>query len=546
MTKPLVVLAAAVCISGAAQAQKGAPPMSEGALKARLYSYAADSMRGRLTGTPDNDRATAYVAAEFKKAGLKPAGDGGSFFQKVPLNKRVHDASVTLSVNGIVLAPYKDFLPRELGYPIAPFAGIPTIYAGVSGTVMDTTVLLPAAQGAGKVVVISPKAGDPQVTRAPLMQRYASAAAIVIGNFDDMSPELRAQLGEGAVTLADAAPNTTPARGAYFHINRATVIALFGKPLAELTVGTEGKAFSGGIAFKDSPSSARNVVGIVEGSDPKLKGEYVAIGAHNDHVGVGEPVDPDSLRAFNLELRRKQLANNGIVTPEIVASIKVNMDSVRKAHPKARVDSIFNGADDDGSGTVGLLELARAFGASKVTPKRSILFVSHTGEELGLFGSEYFTDHPTVPRDSIVGQVNIDMIGRGGPGEEPGGGPDYVQSIGSGRLSTELKALSEQVSVAKGFNWKIDYQYDANGHPEQYYCRSDHYNYARYGIPIIFLSTGGHADYHQVTDGPEFIDYAKLSKVTRYVYELGSAIGNLDHRLVVDHPKPDPKGRCVQ
>jgi len=224
----------------------------------------------------------------------------------------------------------------------------------------------------------------------------------------------------------------------------------------------------------------------------------------------------------------------------------VNMDSIRRLHPTPRLDSIFNGADDDGSGSMGVLEVARAFATARTKPKRSLLFVWHAGEELGLFGSEWYTDHPTVPRDSIVANLNFDMIGRGGPGEEPGGGPNYAQLIGSRRLSTQLGDLVEQVSRERRYNWAFDYQYDVAGHPEQYYCRSDHYMYARYGIPIVFMSTGGHADYHQVTDEVEFIDFAKLSKVTRYAHDLARAVADLPTRPVVDKPKPDPRGQCVQ
>jgi len=155
-----------------------------------------------------------------------------------------------------------------------------------------------------------------------------------------------------------------------------------------------------------------------------------------------------------------------------IAQIRVNMDSIRRIHPTPRRDSIFNGADDDGSGSMGVLEIARAFATARTKPKRSMLFVWHAGEELGLFGSEWYTDHPTVTRDSIVANLNFDMIGRGGPGEEPGGGPNYAQLIGSRRLSTQLGDLVEQVSREKGYGWAFDYQYDVAGHPEQYYCRS--------------------------------------------------------------------------
>ena len=134
-------------------------------------------------------------------------------------------------------------------------------------------------------------------------------------------------------------------------------------------------------------------------------------------------------------------------------------------------------------GSVALLEIAESVAKAGPKPRRSLLFIWHTGEEEGLFGSRYFTDNPTVPRDSIVAEINVDMIGRGDSGDIEGGGPGYIQVIGSRRLSTELGDLVEKVNTDSGFGLKFDYQFDAPGHPQQYYCRSDHYMYARFGIP---------------------------------------------------------------
>ena len=151
-----------------------------------------------------------------------------------------------------------------------------------------------------------------------------------------------------------------------------------------------------------------------------------------------------------------------------------------------------------------------------------------------------------MPRDSIVAQVNIDMVGRGSADDIEGGGPGYIQAIGSRRLSTELGNLVESVNTTGQHGLTFDYQYDAPGHPQQYYCRSDHYMYARFGIPVAFFSTGSHRDYHMVTDEPEYIDYAKLARVSGFLFDLATTIANLDHRIVVDQAKPDPAGRCVQ
>jgi Zn-dependent M28 family amino/carboxypeptidase len=241
-------------------------------------------------------------------------------------------------------------------------------------------------------------------------------------------------------------------------------------------------------------------------------------------------------------------------TPEQWVAIRATIDSLRKLHP-SRPDSIYNGADDDGSGSVGLLEIAERFATAAVRPKRSILFAWHVGEEEGMLGSSYFTDHPTVSRDSVVAQLNIDMIGRGRSTDATGeskehtllrGGPGYLQLIGSRRLSTELGDIVEKTNARERFGLKFDYALDANGHQQNIYCRSDHYSYARYGIPIVFFTTGGHADYHQVTDEPQYIDYDHMSTIAKLVHATAVTVANLGHRPVVDKPKPDPRGTCQQ
>jgi Zn-dependent M28 family amino/carboxypeptidase len=140
----------------------------------------------------------------------------------------------------------------------------------------------------------------------------------------------------------------------------------------------------------------------------------------------------------------------------------------------------------------------------------------------------------------------MDMVGRGAARDIPGGGDEYLQLVGSRRLSTELGDLVEAVNAKERKPFKFDYQFDANGHPENIYCRSDHYNYARIGIPITFFTTGLHGDYHQVTDEPQYIDYPHMARVGQLVYDIGLRVANLDHRVVVDKPKPDPNGRCQQ
>lgn len=297
--------------------------------------------------------------------------------------------------------------------------------------------------------------------------------------------------------------------------------------------------------------TARNVIAILRGSDPVLRDEYVAIGAHSDHVGIrrGGPVDHDSLRAFNTELTRLGAPHWDRATrarrDSIRQTIMINVDSLRRIRP-ARLDSISNGADDDGSGTVAVLEIAEALAGAPVRPRRSIIFVWHTAEEKGLLGAKWFTDNPTVPREKIVAQLNLDMVGRGGAADIPGGNPDYLQLVGSRRLSRELGDIVEQVNSASARPFRFDYQYDADGHSERIYCRSDHYMYARYGIPVTFFTTGLHTDYHQVTDEPQYVNYDQLKRVTDFVRDVSVHVANLDHRIRVDKPAGDPNAPCVQ
>jgi hypothetical protein len=191
----------------------------------------------------------------------------------------------------------------------------------------------------------------------------------------------------------------------------------------------------------------------------------------------------------------------------------------------------------------------------KVKPKRSTLFVWHVGEEKGLWGSHYYTEHPTVPRESIIAQLNLDMVGRGASTDQTGkskdgkdlfGGPDYLQLVGSRRLSTELGDLVERVNTTKKHGFTFDYGMDANGHPMNIYCRSDHYEYARWNIPVTFFTTGGHAEYHQLTDEPQYIDYPHMSRVAKLVADIALTVGNNAKRPVVDGMKMDPRGSCKQ
>ncbi len=234
-------------------------------------------------------------------------------------------------------------------------------------------------------------------------------------------------------------------------------------------------------------STTQNVAGILEGSDAKLKNEYVTFSAHYDHL---------------------------------------------KSGPSGE---IFPGADDDGSGTTAVLTIAHAMSLAR--PKRSVLVIFHAGEELGLLGSQYNTDFaPVVPLEKMVVDLNIDMIGRSKPPndkeleDEHLTDPNTVYLVGSNRISPELQQLSEETN-AEFQKMKLDYYYNDPNNPERIYYRSDHWNYAKHGVPIIFYFDGTHVDYHRPTDTIDKIDFTKMTNITRLVFETGWRIANLDHRL---------------
>ena len=244
-----------------------------------------------------------------------------------------------------------------------------------------------------------------------------------------------------------------------------------------------------------------NVVGIVEGSDPKLRDTYVAYGAHYDHLGYREGV----------------------------------VGAGRGGQPASPEDRINNGADDDGSGTVAIMSIARAF-ALGPRPKRSLLFVWHTGEEAGLYGSLYNADHPVVPIDKIVTQLNMDMVGRNRNDDPKQSNTVYV--VGSDRISTELHNINEDANASLARPMTMDYEMNDPADTESIYTRSDHYSYAAKGIPIIFYFTGLHPDYHSVSDSVDKIIFDKVQRVAQLAYETGRRVANLDHAPVRDNKGP--------
>lgn len=528
------------------------PAITAADLQRRLYLIADDSLMGRETGSEGAFKASAYVASEFRRLGLEPAGDAGTYFQTVPFWIVAPDVqSRLITNNGTALALGTDFLPVSYAVPPRSLEQASVVYAGSQG---DTARLIPSTQLVGKFVVIDvppPPQGDRRALGA-LLGRYRDAAAIGIVALDQLGSELIARVREGR-PVADSSRN--PRAIALVWLSRRAATAILGADPATLTPGTSVGTISGHFDFTRKPVlfPARNVVGILRGRDPALRNEYVSLSAHHDHVGFDRsPVDHDSLRAFN-RVVRPMGADSPMrpATDEERARIRVILDSLRAVR-QPRADSIRNGADDDGSGTVAILEIAEALARQGPRPRRSILFISHTGEEAGLLGSRWYADHPTVPIDSIVGEIDQDMVGRGTASDFPRGGTGagsatYLEVIGAKRISREFGEMLEAANARQPVPFVFDYTYDQPGHPLQYYCRADHYSYARYGIPSVAFSRGEHLDYHQVTDEAQYINYPDLARVARMVHDGAVAVANAPERPKRDMPKPtDPNAPCRQ
>ena len=494
-------------------------------LKEHLTFIASDELEGRDTPSRGLDIAAMYIAQHLRAFGIKPAGDEGTYFQKVPLRRgRVDIENTRLNLNGQGFSYGQDFLTSLVN---ANVSGAAVVFAG-NGWVIKSKNINPyqGVEVKDKVVVVVnnlPKSITGADLKGPLGGDWMSPAyyaqtngAKAVINFPTFSTLVNwegtrwNQSDKGAVEFGDNPSaikipviTVSPrAIASLFQGEKFSATNLFNRSMAGEAIESfdlkPTKRVNANIAVKMENIHTQNVVGILEGSDPILKNEYVAVGAHYDHVGMN-PFFPGE-------------------------------------------DKIWNGADDDGSGTVAVLSIAEAM-AKGPHPKRSMLFIWHAGEEKGLWGSEYFADHPTVPIGSIITELNIDMIGRyQNPGDEniqnkqlPKQGEIFL--IGSRMMSTELGELSDNVN--KGFlNLNFNFKYDDPNDPEQFFYRSDHFNYAKKGVPIIFYMDGSHADYHQVTDSVEKINFESMEKVARTILATGWELANRPTRPKVDKPLP--------
>ena len=555
-------------------------------LRTRLYGFADDSMLGRRIGEPGNYKGTAYIGSEFRRLGLKPAGDNGTYFQNLPYGRNGFDINASkLIAAGKTLAPRTDWVPvaptaaNGLGGS-ANLSNTPVVFAGRFG---DTTTLDPAAfQGKIAVFTATPaqagltgggRAAQPVLRCDSVPNKFGAEAAARVeaqqradsasragggrggrgggGGARDTRAQRAGAVGIVFIALADTtgrgAFNSrmgmefTPAAGALpaAAITRAAAETMFGRPVEQLSVGATGQPVTAQWSYthRISETPARNVIAILPGSDPARANEYVLVSAHNDHVGVNTTVvDHDSLRAVNMVTRR-QGANDPVCRPtnDQWKEIKSMIARARSIRPPRR-DSIMNGADDDGSGTVILLEVAERFAAEK--PARSIIFVSHEGEEAGLLGSRWFTDHPTIPLNQVVAALNMDMEAKGRADQVINGGPNSIQTLGSRRLSREFGDIIDSVAEHGEVKMAIDRTWDVSANPMNRFCRSDQVNYVRHNVPVTYFSTGYAYDYHQQTDEPRYADYDHMAKIGHFIHDIMWAVANRQNKPAITGPDP--------
>lgn len=535
------VALATVLLAAPIGAAGGRESIAPDELKQWLTYLASDELQGRGVFTEGLGLAAGYIQQHLREWGVKPAGDNGQYLQVVKVlgGKTTSRSSITVQV-GKETRTFKDgegiSFPRNAGAKRTftvdriEFAGYgldaPGInYSDLKGKdVRDAAVVYLGSTG--------PKALDADSGRRILggrgrwlTEQMRAAAAIGPapaarpGGNGDRSQAGSATRPDFTTTqrLDQALPPSLTASDALldFVFSKAPVRYRDLKRRAEAreelpSFRLDNVRITVNVDHEYTivrTQLTQNIVGVIEGTDASLKNTYVALGAHYDHVGYAQ-VEPGTA---------ERPATPGRVTPS------------------APNDRIWNGADDDGSGTVALLGLAKAF-AQGPRPARSVLLVWHAGEESGLLGSRYYADYPTVPLESVVAQLNIDMIGRNRDDKPSEANTVYL--VGSDRISSELHELNRQANEALPTPLTLDYEMNDPADPEQVYFRSDHYSYAAKGIPIIFFTTGLHQDYHANTDEVSKIEFPKLARVTQLVYETAWRLGNLDHAPARDNQGP--------
>jgi len=481
-------------------------------LREYLTYLASDELQGRETSYAGERSAAEYIADHFHALGLKPIGDDGSYLQHYDIDlARVSDSS-TIVVNtkrgSETFSWIKDFISYG-GRDTSVSGQVMLVgYGDSRGPESDRAAL------AGKIIMTfaGSRKGVQDTVRAQVMRRFFSAARRDSGSLatlivvNDSGPasyeQIAAQFGgsgviRGRMSLKGETPRGGRPGQLSFYISPAVARAILAPSGLSLNALREKAArdslftplplgdvsVSVNCRMLREQRQAENVVGLLEGSDPVMKNDVVIFSAHFDHLGVGP------------------------------------------------TGAIYHGADDNGSGTAMVMDLARAFVENPVRPKCSLLFLTVSGEEKGLLGSAYYTSHPIIPLARTIADFNTDMIGRMDTAHEKGKDSVYTYLIGSDKISTELDSII-QLANRESNNIECDYHYNDEHDPEQYYRRSDHYNFAKNGVPIVFFFTGVHADYHRPTDTVDKIMFDRVVKIGQLVYYAGWKTANVGRMLV--------------
>ncbi len=510
-------------------------------LKTWLTYLSSDELEGRATFSEGLGIAAAYLAQHLREMGVKPGGDNGSYFQRVKVLgvKSTNRSTLAVEVNGQTRT-FKDgegiTFPKNVG-------------GKRSFTVEQVEFLgygLDAPQAnhndfagkdvSGKAVIYlgsrGPKTMAPQFRRLLFGRaRYATDQRKAVAALSPTGSGTISGGGGGAAArpgieppdfttvqrLDNPFPPMATANDEFFEFLFSASDIKYAElkdkadkqeSLPSFTLKGVKLTFNLDAEYKTVRTQfTRNVIGVIEGSDANLKDTFVTFGAHYDHVGYAEG--------------------------EVVNGAR--QGAVGRVKQGATEDRIWNGADDDGSGTATLLGIAKAF-VTGPKPKRSVAFIWHAGEERGLWGSRYNADYPAIPIEKTVANLNMDMVGRNRDDKVEEENSVYL--VGSDRISTELHNLSIATNASLARPLKLDYEMNDPSDLEQVYYRSDHYSYAAKGIPIIFYTTGLHGDYHVNTDSIENINFEKMVRIGQLVYETGRRVANLDHAPGRDNKGP--------
>ena len=460
-------------------------------LKTHLYRVASKEFEGRETGTEGQRKAAAYIEDEFRALGLQP-GNKTSYQLYYPIF-RDSLTKASIEVGGQVFHNYDDLSVVTWLNHTATIYGSEVVFVGtgVSDSTGDDYKDLDVR---GKIVLMQNGMSGSRpalsgrralVNRQETALQHGAAAILVIqqGYPQRSRSPISVPYLDGFKKVI--LPNT-------FFISEKIAEAIMGNDYTAVKAGKASpKSYQADVvldfAKTISTDQSSDVLGLLEGGD--MKDQFVVLSAHYDHLG-----------------RR---------------------DSV-----------IYYGADDDGSGTVSILQLAKAFAKAKTDgkgPRRSVLFLANSGEEKGLWGSEYYSEHPAYPLEQTTVDLNIDMIGRIDPGRKKGDSTNYVYVVGDDKLSSELKPISETQNK-KFTKLELDYKFNDPADPQRIYYRSDHYNFARKGVPIIFYFDGIHKDYHRPTDTPDKINYDLMEKRARLVFYTAWEMANRNDMLKRDIP----------